>query len=371
MDWLRRNWPDLIIGVALVAVIAGIVATLLSGGSFLSFGGQRNSNASVDQPPAVQNSQNSETDNASAADNSGINNSGATNNAQNSVEPVLPDLPGNEANAGATGGAQADAQAPTQSDGAEPTATSEQTGSNTSSENSQDAGQADTEQPDTEQPGSVSYRVSVGAFGSRSGAQSLVETYRSEGLPAFVASQGDLSLALIGPYDNEAEASRVAQQVIDGGGEAIVYTYTPDSSTPDSSTPDSGQPTAGESSSGETASAGATAGAPADTTESSNATNSAQNADSTSQTDGDVAANPIDSSDQASGTFLQVGAFGSVDAAQSQRDQLEELGFGTAERQSSTGLVRLFAGPFNEGEIGEAQARLESLGIDSFPVSLP
>ncbi|MBA2666654.1 MAG: hypothetical protein H0U69_06450, partial [Trueperaceae bacterium] len=34
MDWLRRNWPDLAIGVALVAVIAGIVATLLTGGSF-------------------------------------------------------------------------------------------------------------------------------------------------------------------------------------------------------------------------------------------------------------------------------------------------------------------------------------------------
>ncbi|HZW28410.1 MAG TPA: hypothetical protein VFF08_08125 [Trueperaceae bacterium] len=34
MDWLRRNWPDLLIGVALIAVIAGIIATLISGGSF-------------------------------------------------------------------------------------------------------------------------------------------------------------------------------------------------------------------------------------------------------------------------------------------------------------------------------------------------
>ena len=38
MDWLRRNWPDLLIGVALVAVIAGIIATLISGGSFFPFG---------------------------------------------------------------------------------------------------------------------------------------------------------------------------------------------------------------------------------------------------------------------------------------------------------------------------------------------
>ena len=36
MDWFRRNWPDLVIGVALVAVVALIVVTLLSGGSLAS-----------------------------------------------------------------------------------------------------------------------------------------------------------------------------------------------------------------------------------------------------------------------------------------------------------------------------------------------
>ena len=105
------------------------------------------------------------------------------------------------------------------------------------------------------------------------------------------------------------------------------------------------------------------------------AADNAQSAETT-QTSSDTAAsptdtNPIDNSDQASGTFLQVGAFGSAEAAQLQRAQLEELGYATSERQSTTGLVRLFAGPFGESEIGEAQARLESLGIDSFPVSLP
>ncbi|MBW6456410.1 MAG: hypothetical protein K0A98_11055, partial [Trueperaceae bacterium] len=34
MDWLRRNWPDLAIGLALVAVIGGIIATLITGGTF-------------------------------------------------------------------------------------------------------------------------------------------------------------------------------------------------------------------------------------------------------------------------------------------------------------------------------------------------
>ena len=36
MDWFRRNWPDLALGVALVAVVALIVVTLLSGGSLAS-----------------------------------------------------------------------------------------------------------------------------------------------------------------------------------------------------------------------------------------------------------------------------------------------------------------------------------------------
>ena len=40
MDWLRRNWPDLLIGIALVAVIAGIIAILITGGSFFTIGQQ-------------------------------------------------------------------------------------------------------------------------------------------------------------------------------------------------------------------------------------------------------------------------------------------------------------------------------------------
>ena len=38
MDWIRRNWPDLLIGLALLLVIGGIIATLLNGGNFLPFG---------------------------------------------------------------------------------------------------------------------------------------------------------------------------------------------------------------------------------------------------------------------------------------------------------------------------------------------
>ena len=39
MDWIRRNWPDLVIGVALVSVIGAIVATLMTGGSIFNLVG--------------------------------------------------------------------------------------------------------------------------------------------------------------------------------------------------------------------------------------------------------------------------------------------------------------------------------------------
>ena len=54
MDWLRRNWPDLLIGVALVAVIAGIIATLISGGSFFPVG--KNARVGTDAGGAGQTS---------------------------------------------------------------------------------------------------------------------------------------------------------------------------------------------------------------------------------------------------------------------------------------------------------------------------
>src|SRR5690606_22391220 len=54
MDWLRRNWPDLLIGVALVAVIAGIIATLISGGTFFPVGGgSRTADSPTQTGPSV------------------------------------------------------------------------------------------------------------------------------------------------------------------------------------------------------------------------------------------------------------------------------------------------------------------------------
>ncbi len=361
MDWLRRNWPDLIIAVALVAVIAMIVATLLGGSPLLSFGGQGGDAGGrpTEQPPAAQGSQNPGRD---AEQNTGQNaqqNSespaGANNNAQQAgIEPVVPDLPNEGASANApenADDAQAGESTPAQDAGQAADNVTGDAASGAADATTDDSAAAGTgETPAAEPIEGASYRVSVGAFASREGAQNLTERYSGEGLPTFIASQGDLSLALVGPYATEEEANRVAQQIIEAGGEALVYSYEPDV----------------EEATGDAASTSdATASQSDSTTQEDTAQASGEEISTPTSTDTST------DTAQTSGTFLQAGAFGSSDSAQSRREQIEELGYATSEREATTGLVRLFVGPFGPNEIEEAQARLQTLGIDSFPVTLP
>ena len=54
MDWFRRNWPDVLIGIALILVIAGIVSTLITGGSPFPFGSGNRPAAPVQTPPPFE-----------------------------------------------------------------------------------------------------------------------------------------------------------------------------------------------------------------------------------------------------------------------------------------------------------------------------
>lgn len=356
MDWLRRNWPDLIIGVALIAVIAGIVATLLSGGSFLSFGGPRlGSEDAGAQPPAVQGSPNAEPgtgQDAGQPESQANAPASSADDAQqgSGVEPVAPDLQGGNAgtdDAQAVEGAREDTPADTpEAAGVDAVAPSEADAPPGAEQDTAAQTPGDADQGDATIEG-TSYRISVGAFTSRESALSVTERYSAEGLPTLIASQGDLSLALVGPYASEEEANRVAQQIIEDGGEALVYAYESESSASES--------------------------------ESASQNGSDFAEDDAENTEGDVVAGAVtdtpatDSAEGApqSGTFLQAGAFGSSESAQFRREQIEELGYATSERETGAGLVRLFVGPLGPSEIEEAQTQLGTLGIDSFPVSIP
>lgn len=303
MDWMRRNWPDLVIAIALVAVIAGIVLTLITGGTLFPLGGGTAPRSAPDvaAPRSTSAATRPSTAGAPATD---------TRNA----DPVISPLPPIDAGAGVAAGDAAGGATDEPPAGATTTPV---------------RNEAPAEAPRTTTPAATAertapappaaaaegrYRVSVGAFGNEENAERLAATFRQDGFPVFIGTQGDLSLVLVGPYDSETEAERAAERVRAGdyGVEPVIYQFRPDAGT--------------------TATAPRPAPAPA------------------------AAAN---------GRFVQVGAYGSAEAAQPQRERLEALGFDVSQR-SEGGFVKLLVGPFAGDALADARARLESEGIDHF-----
>lgn len=173
----------------------------------------------------------------------------------------------------------------------------------------------------------------MGAFSHADYAQRQEEAFKKAGYPAFLATQGDLTIVLVGPYRTQSEAESVAAKIKTGGFgvDPVVYEFK---GTQDSAPPPASAPAATSSaSSGSTASSGSSSSA--------------------------VTA-------PAGERYLQVGAYGSSDSAKPQRDKLEQMGFRVTERTEG-GLVKLLVGPFTADRLQQVQAQLKAAGIDSFP----
>lgn len=373
MDWFRRNWPDLLIGVALVAVIAMIVATLLGGGSLASL-------VRRDGPPELP-----LTDTTGTTDNPATGSSvGAAGTASTpgvdatATDPVrtpddfdvfVPEVPGQEVDDGA---------------GRENTGTGvEDAALQEATQNLAGAtSQANGTLPEASASGG--YRVAAGATPSRDAAGTLAQSYRDGGYGVAVEQQGDLYLLWIGPYASDAEAERVAARLRADGQvpDALVYTYNrDDEETVDSdsdvdtdaasaqlgtdtlgtSTSDTGTNEAAEITGAELADAGDVDGDRV-------ATNNVATGSVATENTGTQQSS---SSLSGAGRFLQVGAFASNESAQPLRVQLEGLGLDVTRSEDASGLVRLFVGPFGGGaQLTQTQQRLTAEGIvDSFPVT--
>ena len=402
MDWLRRNWPDLIIGVALVAVIAGIVVTLLSGGSFL-FDGRGDVNRPLaspsvsqtdDLPPDASNSGTqagvqdgvqsgaSNADNAtgSAADNAADNivvvppaaDSGSAE-ATNTIVPVVPE------------GATSPDAAPS---------SSAQTGQDesTQSENVPDVpvgedGAVASNAVPALPPGAVAsggadglvdeatqggiYRVSVDAYASQENAERRAADLRSDGYPVFIGRQGDLYLVLVGPYDSTENANSAAQRLRDTGlsADAYVVVYRPDETGAARGLSSSGATESGATEFGATDTSGAVTTAGSQDAATLNVDpNPLQNSDlvadasSAEENPGAASANGADS------RYLQVGAFATSSSAEPRVTRLESLGYNVTQN-SDNNVIKLFVGPFAPAELPAAQARLDAQGIENFPIS--
>ena len=423
MDWLRRNWPDLIIGVALVAVVALIVVTLLSGGSLASL-------VRRDTPPDLaltettpggttpsgttgtpaNNPDNSNTDAAESGSNPDASTSGnstaeGTNGSStdSGVDVFVPGVPGGQPDATSDAAAIGSA-GQTQVDGAADSAGTNQAGATQAGTTSGGAAQSAAAPADTgplpEAAPDGGFRVAAGAVDSRDAAAGLAESYRDAGYTVTVEQQNDLYLLWIGPYAARDGAERVASRLIadDVVSDALVYTYDgPDNSA------ETGNAAASETnapnnapSGNETANAGSVPNATSGTASSqaSAGTSSTATADNTANNNNANAANTNPSNTNANASsngasanttpattpptnpatataqrYLQVGAFTSDEDAQPLREQLVTIGFNVTQNESDDGLVRLFVGPFGAAQLPQTQQRLTAAGVsDAFPV---
>ncbi|CAN5752071.1 hypothetical protein BH24DEI2_BH24DEI2_01080 [soil metagenome] len=343
MDWIRRNWPDLLIGLALLAVIAGIIATLLNGGSFLP------GRTSAPTPPAA-----TQTAQPNAADPNMPGSSTPQPDASGSGTPqgenTNPSAVADETPAVAETAATTDIPViPSNSEGASaeaedsaPVANITTTSLTESPAVAEPASPADTDAATSAAPSSApsaatasavesSYRIVVGSFGNPDNALRRAREFEDANLPAFTATQGDLNLVLVGPFATRAEADSALGRIQNEGLEANPLLFEPATSA----------------SATETA---ATEAAPSE---------------AVTPTPTPTAVGGEGPSEASGASYLQTGAYGSSASALPQRERLEGLGFNVSEVQEGS-FVKLLVGPFSDDELGAARSRLSDQGIDYF-----
>ena len=404
MDWLRRNWPDLLIGVALIMVIAMIVITLLSGGSLASLvrrdtpqplttDAGTDAAAPADSSAAAGTSSRGGAADTETADTTGSAN-GATGaaGASGDYDVFVPEVPGQDA-------ATADGTG-TEGDGETNVAGSSSDTASSATGTGDDRAGATTEGSDGPLPTASQrgrFRVAAGATGSRDGARTSAETLRDDGYDVTVEQKNDLYLLWVGPYASDAGAERVAARLRTDGlvPDAIVYGYGGDSADGDSAdteadtgttaegsaedaaaTPNGGGAANGNNSSALASNAGTgnasvgnagTDASPASTT--GNTTRTPPVSAAGAATEGDPVAEDLAAGADAGQLYLQVGAFISDESAAPRLAQLEQLGLSVTSSETDNGLLRLFVGPYGEAQMAQLQTRLTAQGIESFPVS--
>jgi cell division septation protein DedD len=349
MDWIRRNWPDLLIGLALLAVIGGIIATLLNGGNFLP----TSRNVTVTDPSSPT-----------------VSSGGNTSTTETIISPALPS--GTATISGENGAETTGTITPVDVSATTPETAIEATVTDAATEAVEGAvedtvetatdvattGDATTGDAATSsEPIAASsseaspYRISVGAFGSVENAERRAETFRSAGYPVFVGKQGDLSLVLIGPFESQAAAQQAATQIQNSGLEAnpIIYEFTPADAETEATADTATTQTTTESAAVDTTST--------EPTETDTATSEA----ATAATESTTVALPTSNT----GRYLQVGAYGSVESAQPQLVKLQGLGFSVTYIEESE-KIKLLVGPYEGATLETAKAQLTAQGIDHF-----
>lgn len=430
MDWIRRNWPDLLIAIALVAVIAGIIATLLSGGSLWPTSGSGGNQQLSQGRTALNGGVNGNTGtpainlrgaaNTNAGNASGLSvgnaptgNSlaGSTLNRGN-VEVVAPGVSGTNsqttlnANTGATLAAPLGARnnnslslaAPLTSTsltnngvsspraGASISADINSTGNagrglsignNNAATNAQAGGVVSTNGvtiPNTANPASTAGSQQLAGRTSFASPQAINVNPVN---PSAAAAGGSYKIS-VGAFGVAANAQNLANGLAQQGypvgfdqqGRLNVVYVGPFNSQAEADAVASQLRQGGQDTS-----------VYADPQARANTTNTANVASNTRTTQQQFAASnqatqqnfqqqqAVATSQASVGrSFLQVGAYNDVPSSLTQRSRLESLGLTVYDRREG-GYVKLIVGPFASNEVDIYRSQLRDRGIDSFPVN--
>ena len=373
MDWIRRNWPDLLMAVALLAVIVGIIATLLNGGVF--FGGTPAPNATVEPPttnaapltPEVDTAVSPPVASATLEDSAQTAADAAEDVAQAAAEgagavtdavreDVTPVVPGEAGTSGAdVGAAPGDSALSDTTFGDEPSS-DEVTRSELPSNETSETALTDTsnaalggDAPDTAPSGGGlagaapegAFRILVGSYRDAANAERQAESFNAQGFPTFTAQQDDLSLALVGPFAERSEAEAALSSLQSSGLVTDPQLFELTEDTAEVAAPEANSPDV--------------------------ATSDAVNTGAADVTDNLASASgtTVQAADIAGEAYIQTGAYGSSEAAKPQRDRLESLGFSVTELAEGS-FIKLLVGPFETDELSAAQDRLSAQGLEFF-----
>ncbi|MBB6097717.1 cell division septation protein DedD [Deinobacterium chartae] len=183
-------------------------------------------------------------------------------------------------------------------------------------------------------PTKADFRISAGLYGSEAAAAGVAERIRAAGYPSYVFPSKDQSfVVLVGPFADRASADAARNDI--SRVHDNLFVYAPEAA------PAPQAATAAPAPSATPAAAPAAAETPA-----------AASAETGS-------AGPV---------YLQVGAYQRQESATPILERLRELGYQPALRTSSGGLTRVIVGPFGEDAANETRARLSAQGIESFPL---
>ena len=170
--------------------------------------------------------------------------------------------------------------------------------------------------------------------------------FRDQGYPVFLGRQGTLFIVLVGPYELLKDAELISgriEEANNGVDSTLIYTYDPNEDTSvvtqimETSDPGLVEPNTGQQQ---------------------------PVAEEVIEQQGE-GFDTLRSQELELESYLQVGAYASLESARPQLDRLTELGYSVSSREEG-GLVKLLVGPLSTEEISLVRTKLLTDGIDSF-----